>query len=40
MLITNNNLLVKKDYNQFSGALKTIIVFLLDYPVFTNLGVL
>jgi len=32
--------LFKKDLNQFTGSIKAAIKFLLDYPAFTNLGIL
>lgn len=35
-----DTLLFKKDTNQFTGSVKSAIKFLLDYPAFTNLGVL
>lgn len=35
-----DTLLFKKDANQFTGSVKSVIKFLLDYPAFTNLGVL
>lgn len=35
-----DTLLFRRDTNQFTGSVKSVIKFLLDYPAFTNLGVM
>lgn len=40
MTNANYNFLNKKNYNQFSETLDYLLKYLLNYPVFTNLGVL
>lgn len=37
---SNYNFLIKKHYNQFSETINYVLKYLLDYPVFTNLGIL
>jgi ubiquinol-cytochrome c reductase cytochrome b subunit len=35
-----DKLLVRLDFNQFTASFKSVVRFILDYPVFTNLGVM
>jgi hypothetical protein len=38
--MVRDTLLFRKEANQFSSAVKSALRFLLDYPAFTNLGIM
>ncbi len=38
--MSRDRFLVRNDWNQFTSAIKGTIKFLLDYPAFTNLGIM
>jgi len=39
-MLSNFRILVRQEVNQFSGLFTTVVRYLFDYPVFTNLGIM